>query len=198
MRLICVRHGQTDANAEGFVQGHTDFTLNEHGTEQARTLQNFLSEQGFDIDAVYSSDLSRAVETARLACPDYDLSVDKRFREQDFGVVVGDLSEYLDEHPEFRLTSKDAFNHKFPEGESVQDVYNRVTNGVEDLLSTHDAEETILLVCHFTPMLCLVSYALDEPLHETWASEHFENSETLVFNNQDGKLEIENRHSPVA
>ena len=62
--LLLVRHGETDWNAEGRLQGHTDRPLNEYGRRQARTLADELA--GEDLDAIYSSDLARARETAEI------------------------------------------------------------------------------------------------------------------------------------
>ncbi|HWX09771.1 MAG TPA: histidine phosphatase family protein, partial [Gaiellaceae bacterium] len=83
--LLLVRHGETDWNAEGRLQGHTDRPLNEHGRRQAHALAERLA--GDDIAAVYASDLARARETAEILGAKLGLPVsrDAGLRERDWG-----------------------------------------------------------------------------------------------------------------
>lgn len=82
-----VRHGETTANASGELSGWTDVGLTPRGEEQARALSPFLSRERFD--AVWSSDLRRAIDTARLACgaSPGSLRTDPRLREMHFGEI---------------------------------------------------------------------------------------------------------------
>ena len=73
--LLLVRHGETEWNAEGRIQGHTDIGLSEKGAEQARSLGQRLVD--LRIDAAYSSDLKRTSETAKLALGDRNLGLNK-------------------------------------------------------------------------------------------------------------------------
>ena len=87
--LLFVRHGETDWNAEGRLQGHTDRPLNDHGRRQARELAERLAAE--HVDAIYASDLSRAKETAeivgaRLGLP---VVVDEDLREKHWGTWEG-------------------------------------------------------------------------------------------------------------
>ena len=91
--LLLVRHGETDWNAERRWQGHADVPLNDRGREQARVLAEQLA--GESIDAIYSSDLSRARDTAeivgvRLSVP---VVVDAALREIDVGPIEGMTAE---------------------------------------------------------------------------------------------------------
>lgn len=92
MLIGFVRHGQTDWNAQGIIQGQTDIPLNDEGISQANALSKRLSLEEPIWDAVISSDLRRARETAeiiarRLAIP--LLAADPRFRERYFGEIEG-------------------------------------------------------------------------------------------------------------
>jgi broad specificity phosphatase PhoE len=91
--LLLVRHGETDWNAEGRLQGHTDRPLNDYGRRQAGALADALA--GDSIDAVYSSDLARARETAEILAVRLGLlvSVDAGLREKNWGSWEGLTSE---------------------------------------------------------------------------------------------------------
>jgi broad specificity phosphatase PhoE len=90
-----VRHGQTDWNTQGRVQGQTDTPLNATGREQAQKLETELKDHHFDVAS--SSDLSRASETAKILLTNTGLALitDKRLRERDFGVWEGRLQSEL-------------------------------------------------------------------------------------------------------
>ena len=85
MKILLVRHGETDFNKNKLIQGHSDIVLNETGKEQAINAGQKITD--FDIDAVFSSPLKRALETARLMLDNsnniqnerLDLVTDSRF-----------------------------------------------------------------------------------------------------------------------
>ncbi|WP_338551702.1 histidine phosphatase family protein [Paenibacillus sp. KS-LC4] len=92
MILGLVRHGNTDWNKLGKIQGQTDIPLNERGVAQARALAGRLSEDQKLWDAVISSDLLRARETARIVADKLDiplLAPDDRLRERFYGDIEG-------------------------------------------------------------------------------------------------------------
>ena len=73
---ICfIRHGQTDQNSKGNVQGRKDFPLNEEGRKQAHQVASYLINNNYHFDVIYSSPLSRAYETAKIIQQDMNLDL---------------------------------------------------------------------------------------------------------------------------
>ena len=89
MELYLVRHGKTDWNAQGKLQGNIDIHLNDEGKKSAIELGEKL--KNVDFDRIYSSPLSRAYETAQLICGQRQIPIftDNRLREISFGVMEG-------------------------------------------------------------------------------------------------------------
>src|SRR5687768_16876002 len=87
--LLLARHGETDWNRELRIQGSSDIALNDLGRDQARALAEELAELA--LDAIYSSDLRRARETAEAVAAQHGLDVrlDPRLRERAFGSWEG-------------------------------------------------------------------------------------------------------------
>lgn len=88
-RLIVVRHGETRANVEGRWQGHRDWPLTEVGVAQAEAVAQRLEGCGFS--SLYSSDLGRALHTARIIAnrSGHAIVADERLRERHLGVFQG-------------------------------------------------------------------------------------------------------------
>ncbi|WP_187768015.1 histidine phosphatase family protein [Paenibacillus sp. PL91] len=92
MLIGLVRHGKTDWNAEGKIQGQTDIPLNKEGIAQANALAERISGEARIWDAIVSSDLKRAYATAQIIAEKLDLPLlesDPRLRERYFGEVEG-------------------------------------------------------------------------------------------------------------
>jgi 2,3-bisphosphoglycerate-dependent phosphoglycerate mutase len=127
--LHLVRHGQTTWNAESRLAGWTDVALTEFGREQARSLQPRLSGRSFD--RVWSSDLQRAVHTARLAFGEPEQ--DERLREIHFGELEGEAWPELD--PAWREPLARFSGFDPPGGESIEVLGARLTAFADQLNS---------------------------------------------------------------
>ncbi len=133
LELWLIRHGETDWNREGRVQGRSDNALNDRGRAQARALGARLAVTAFD--RVYASDLSRAVETARLVFPGRAHELDARLREVAGGVLEGKTAAEMSEG-ELRvreLRGAGRMDVRPEGGESYQDVLVRVRDWLGEL-----------------------------------------------------------------
>jgi broad specificity phosphatase PhoE len=164
--LLLVRHGQTDWNLEGRYQGRSDVALNEAGRRQAERVAADLANRR--IDAVYSSALSRSLETARAIAARHDLEVrpDPRLNEINQGEWEGVVvTEIMDRHPElFAQWASDPRVVRPPGGESIREVHDRVIVAVEDIARAHPGG-TVCLVSHKTAIVVIRSHyrGLDLP-----------------------------------
>ncbi|MCB0324694.1 MAG: histidine phosphatase family protein [Bdellovibrionales bacterium] len=161
LTLLCIRHGQTDWNVEGRYCGQTDISINEAGRKAAERLAQELSTE--QLDAVYASDLQRAAETARILARPHGLEVqiDARLRELDQGKWEGLLfSEIKDVYSEELANRKlDPLSFRAPDGETVQEMLERVTEAIEEIRRRHQAGGRVLVVAHgFTLALVRVRY----------------------------------------
>ena len=157
--LVLVRHGETDWNRDGRIQGQTDVPLNDRGREQARQLAEELV--GSEFDAVYASDLARARETAEIVAARTGLPVilDADLRELDFGAWEGLTAV------EIRARWPGAFEQwatvgldRYDGGESHDQLAARVLAAARRLAATHQGEQ-ILLVAHGGPLRALLMEA---------------------------------------
>jgi broad specificity phosphatase PhoE len=131
--LLLVRHGETDWNAEGRLQGHTDRPLNEVGRRQATALADRLD--GDEITAVYASDLARARETAEILAERLGLAVvtDPDLRERNWGSWEG-----------LTGTERDGVEYV---GEASDAHGERVLRAVRRIAEVHPGER-IVVVTH--------------------------------------------------
>ncbi|MGE8589004.1 MAG: histidine phosphatase family protein [Alcaligenes sp.] len=146
---IClIRHGETAWNAVRRLQGWQDIELNETGLQQAHALQRHLSSPAFDmrVDAVFSSDLRRASETARLACRHWDLPVqtDAGLRERGFGVLEGQPWDAAGRHGPDQPGNTVDIDYAVEGGESLRQFQARVLGCFEKLAAGHPGKNLLV------------------------------------------------------
>jgi broad specificity phosphatase PhoE len=138
------RHGETADNADGRVQGSIDTPLSDHGREQARALAERAATLG--LDALYSSQLARALETARIVGERIGLEpmVDERFAESYRGVWEGRLLCDIerDEPAAWAAWRAGDAGFRFPGGESLEEHVARVGEALREIRGQ------ALVVCH--------------------------------------------------
>jgi broad specificity phosphatase PhoE len=156
--LLLARHGETDWNAEGRFQGHADVPLNEHGRAQARGLAHRL--EGLPIVTIYTSDLSRAVETAELVEAGRGIPIVQlvELREVDVGEWSGlTFAEVAELFPE-RIASYTEQGLGWRDGETYDAMAARVVACIDRVAREHDGER-ILHVGHGGTVRALLAHA---------------------------------------
>lgn len=153
--LYIVRHGESEANVNKIVQGHTDSPLTRRGIEQAEELAETFKDIGFD--AIYSSDLDRARRTAKIILLDRDIEIktSPQLREKFFGEFEGkDHSEYIEtlkeefERFDNHLSTEERWTYRaHPSMESDKELLNRFLPYLKEVASNHLGEK-VLLVAH--------------------------------------------------
>ncbi|MDZ7802233.1 MAG: histidine phosphatase family protein [Trueperaceae bacterium] len=128
-----IRHGETDWNLNGRIQGASDVPLNATGLAQARSLACRLGSVTFD--EVFASDLERARVTAETALPGAAIRCDARLRELSYGVLEGQRWDALSDElaAQARHWREDPVARRVPGGESFGDLAGRVRAFLHDL-----------------------------------------------------------------
>lgn len=168
-QFLLVRHGQTDWNLARRFQGQTDIPLNNTGIDQAHKLASKLVEDRFD--AIYSSDLSRASQTAAIIAETLGLSFieDARLREICKGVFEGlAYDEVKEKYPlDLQRDHDDPVYSRTPGAETVAEVAERVRAAANDITNLHPYGR-ILLVSHGLAVATLVCQANQIPLDHVY------------------------------
>ncbi len=167
VQLYLVRHGETDWNAQRRRLGQTDVPLNEVGRQQAQALARRLRPYAFD--AVYSSDLARARETAAMALPDLQPQLSPDLRELNFGIFEGlTYDEARSQHPQELADWEADSDHPPPQGESLSLLAQRVGRFLDHVQSVH-ADQHVLVVGHGGSLRLLICLALNLAPARQWS-----------------------------
>lgn len=146
------RHGQTDWNKKKRIQGSTDIPLNELGRKEAQSLKDFFS--AIEVDHVFTSDLSRAYETAKIVFEDRSISITKspELREANFGEVEGMyvdelLSRFSTKFWDIHKGGTESDKFAYPGGENRGEVRSRLISFI-DKIRKEKPNSTIALSTH--------------------------------------------------
>jgi alpha-ribazole phosphatase/probable phosphoglycerate mutase len=158
VQIVLVRHGATDWNLEHRCQGSSDRDLSDVGLRQAEEIAERLRQE--TIHAVYSSDLKRARRTAEVISGHHKLPVmiEKNIRELDHGHLEGlTFNEIKQNYGDFlvRWRSEPA-ELQVPGGERLADVAERAWSGLTQIVTRHQASDTIVVVSHNFPIVGIV------------------------------------------
>ena len=191
MRLILVRHGQTEWNAGGRYQGQSNVALSDAGRKQARFLaERFPVRQ---LDAIYTSDLDRAKETAECVGKRLGLTVcpEKAFRELSFGDWEGltyqEISSRWPEEAEKLFTAPDEL--VIPHGETFRDLQKRALDKIYSLYEKH-IDQTVAVFAHGAINKTILAGLMHIPLHYLWSLRQ-DNTAVNILRLDDGYVMVE-------
>lgn len=145
-RISVIRHGQSQGNINKVICGHYDTPLTDIGREQANLTGKHLI--GKKVDKIYTSDLSRAKETAEIIAKhiNMNITIDSRLRERSCGIFDGKPIADALTHPLWEgFISKPHVNVEG--GETIGQIYTRAKNFL-DFISYNHKDENIILVTH--------------------------------------------------
>ncbi len=178
--IYITRHGQSQWNLEGKVQGVTDTPLTQKGIEQAYELAKKIKNEKLKIDEVLYSPLSRAADTAKIIAQENNLPncLEPRLIEQNFGQYEG---HEWSKHPGQFHEAKKQFADNYNGGESMLRLAQRIYNLLDQLKERSDKEnKTFLLVSHGGIIRMVHSYFFSES-NEEFSSTNSENCEIREY-----------------
>jgi broad specificity phosphatase PhoE len=162
--ILIARHGQSDWNQEKRWQGHADRPLTERGREQAQALADRLSH--IELDALYSSDLQRARDTAAVVAESQRLELRQlpELREVDVGSWSGlTRAEAEERFPEGFTRWRDGYPG-WKDGETYEAMTDRVLRAVDEIAAEHEGDR-VLVVSHGGPIRAIHAAALGLDVH---------------------------------
>lgn len=140
-------HGTTVDNENHISSGRNDAPLSALGIQQSQNLTTLIADKKFD--AVFCSDMSRSIDSARLTFGDtLPIIIDPRLRECNYGIYNGQLSDIVEPLQEQNITTR------FPDGESYEDVKARIEEFITSIKTTYDGKH-IAIVAHKAPQIIL-------------------------------------------
>ena len=181
--LFLIRHGEVDYNRQKIIVGSTDQPLNDLGRKQAEETAEKVG--NLDIDILVSSDLKRAKETAEIIGKKIGIPIviDSTFRERNYGSIEGNKKDDLKKmYPEYmNEKGKLILENDFPEAELVDNFYNRVIEGIDNLLKRY-SDKNILLVTHAGIFRVLYAYKHNIPYNKAREMYKPEDTNCLIEN----------------
>lgn len=169
--IYLTRHGQTQWNVQKRMQGWLDSPLTIDGQSEALALGKSLAPIPFR--AAYVSSSGRAIDTAKLICKNRQIPV--FFKQQLKEIHIGEWqgmtneeiqSQFPQQHYAYYNTPAD---YRSDEGETFQEVLNRVLPTIEDIINRYDENDAVLIVTHAVVKKLLIAHFKGLGIEEVWA-----------------------------
>lgn len=190
VKLILIRHGETDWSRSRKYCGFSDIPLNRNGKEQARRFCRILKEE--KVHKVYSSDMKRALQFAKIIFKDMPVECLPELREINFGIFEGlTYHEIMKRYPAIytRWINK-PFAVSIPGGESLRDLDRRVKRALERILSSSHTK-TVVIFTHAGPIRIILGDILKFKPRKIWKIEQdLANMSVIEFINGRGNVRL--------
>ena len=181
--IYIIRHGKTELNKAKVLQGRSNFPLNEEGIRQAREAAERLGDVSFS--CVFSSPLTRAVQTAEILAPHIKPVIDERLIEMDYGSYEGADLTHLP--PEILTFFSDFVHNPAPDGmEQLSSVVERAGEFLEDI---RQISGDILISTHAIVMKGILEYLSPESKGGYW-SKYIGNCGIYLSTNSEGEFGV--------
>ncbi|QEK11806.1 alpha-ribazole phosphatase [Crassaminicella thermophila] len=169
LKIILVRHGETENNCDGLYCGWNDIFLTEKGLMQAKKVSEKLKEENFDY--IISSDLDRTMKTAEIINQYHHVEIilESNIREMNFGLWEGlSYKEIKEKYPkEVKEWENDWIDYVTPNGESVKQMYERVTKAIDKIIHKNK-RGNILIVAHAGSIRAILAYLIGRGMKDYW------------------------------
>ena len=173
-KLILIRHGQTQFNVEGKVQGWCDSPLTMEGRQQMRQAGRVLKEKGIVPEHIYSSDLKRAMDSARIIAPQAQLFTVNALREYSFGAFDGKPGDTLPDWEQLPASG----------AETLEACQSRVASGLLAVLEREPVQAVVVSHGIVNSLVLAMAEHDQEP-------EYFSNGCMLVYDFDGHRLRLE-------
>jgi broad specificity phosphatase PhoE len=185
LRIYIARHGQNEDNANGVLNGHRDMPLTDIGRAQAQEIANKIKEAGLRFDHIFSSPLSRALDTAKTIAATIngpEPEILGKLIERDFGSMTGIKQSKIEELCAPNIIKTETITYFLsPEGaETFPDLLARAKK-LLDKLQTQFTDGNILLVTHGDFGKMIYAYYYNLMWQDVLTLFHFGNSEMLLL-----------------
>lgn len=191
MNLYITRHGETQWNKAGKMQGWKNSDLTEEGIQGAKKLGESLKDINFQ--CIYSSPQGRALDTAKYIRGDKDIEIVllDSLKEMGFGLWEGiehnKLQElYKEEYYNFWNRPELYKNHS---GESFQELFKRVEESLNQIIEKH-LEGNVLIVCHGVVLKVLYAIIKNKELKDLWEPPFMKNTSLTILKVEGNKREF--------
>ena len=168
MKLLLIRHGETEWNIKGKIQGSCDTELNDTGIRQAEELSSKMLENKYNFSKIYSSKQKRASKTAEILskATNIEYAVIEGLEEMNLGVWEGlSWAEVKEKYPaEYEEWYINRRYTKTPKGESYEDMLKRVFAAIKNIIKEN--REDVVIVTHSAVIMSIRCFLTNTPFDE--------------------------------